>query len=71
MGKVSAPSPSEQGLLQNVSPDTEKAIKESLAFRGTVTTVPVEEKVQTLIPEIQRLKTAFGWTKSCTLTTCR
>jgi hypothetical protein len=41
MGKVSVPSPSEQGLLQNVSPDTEKAIKESLAFRGTVTTVPV------------------------------
>lgn len=60
MGKVSAPSPSEQGLLQNVSPDTEKAIKESLAFRGTVTTVPVEEKVQTLVPEIQRLKTALG-----------
>ena len=60
MGKVSAPSPSEQGLLQNVSPDTEKAIKESLAFRGTVTTVPVEEKVQTLIPEIQRLKIALG-----------
>jgi len=60
MGKFSPPSPSEQGLLQNVSPDTEKAIKESLAFRGTVTTVPVEEKVQALVPEIQRLKTALG-----------
>ncbi len=59
-GKVTPPSASEQGLLPTVSPDTEKAIKESLAFRGTVTTVPAEEKVQKLAPEIQRLKAALG-----------
>ena len=67
LGKVSAPSSSDQGLLEHVTPDTEKAIKESLAFRGTVTTVPAEDKVQqnrgiaqTLLPEIRRLKTALG-----------
>lgn len=66
-GKVTTPSPSEQGLLPQLSADLEKAIKESLALRGTVTTVPFDEKVQreggtsqALLPEIRRLKDTLG-----------
>ncbi len=66
-GKVTTPSPSEQGLLPQLSADLEKAIKESLALRGTVTTVPFDEKIQreggasqSLLPEITRLRDTLG-----------
>lgn len=66
-GKVTTPSPSEQGLLPQLSADLEKAIKESLALRGTVTTVPFDEKIlreggtsQALLPEIRRLRDTLG-----------
>jgi hypothetical protein len=57
----------ETGLLNTVSQDLEKGIKESLAFRGTVTTVLAEDKArseggasQLLAPEIARLKTSLA-----------
>jgi hypothetical protein len=67
MGKGQGPAFAESGLLHLVSQDLEKGIKESLAFRGTVTTVPAEEKAQReggtselLAQEIARLKTSLG-----------
>src|SRR5215469_10020806 len=42
-GKGQSPAFVESGLLSSVSQDLEKGIKESLAFRGTVTTVAAEE----------------------------
>jgi hypothetical protein len=45
-GKNPAPSFAPAGLLDSISPDLEKGIKESLAFRSTVTTVPASEKAQ-------------------------
>ena len=56
-----------RGLLNSVSQDLEKGIKESLAFRGSVTTLPAEEKARSeggtsdlLADEISRLKTSMG-----------
>lgn len=55
------------GLLNSVSQDLEKGIKESLAFRGSVTTLPAEEKARSeggtsdlLADEISRLKASMG-----------
>ncbi|MFN7998445.1 MAG: DUF1998 domain-containing protein [Bryobacteraceae bacterium] len=66
-GKVAAPSPFEAGLLPSVPPDLEKGIKESLAFKATVTTIPVEEKArrdggisQSLSRDVSRLKASLG-----------
>src|SRR5262249_37581178 len=66
-GKGQGPAFVESGLLSSVSQDLEKGIKESLAFRGTVTTVAAEEKARTeggtsdlLAQEITRLKTSMG-----------
>lgn len=66
-GKVSGPSRSDAGLLQSVPADLEKGIKESLAFRATVTTLPAEEKAQrdggtsqSLVQDAARLKASLG-----------
>lgn len=66
-GKGQGPLFVDSGLLTSVSQDLEKGIKESLAFRGTVTTVAAEEKARTeggtsdlLAQEIARLKTSMG-----------
>lgn len=66
-GKGQGPAAAETGLLSSVSPDLEKGIKESLAFRGTVTTVAAEEKARAeggtsslLTAEIATLKASIG-----------
>ena len=66
-GKGQGPAAAETGLLSSVSPDLEKGIKESLAFRGTVTTVAAEEKARAeggtssfLAAEIATLKASIG-----------
>lgn len=67
MGKAQAPTFVDSGLLHSISRDLEKGIKESLAFRGTVTTVPAEEKARAeggtshlLAQEITGLKVSLG-----------
>jgi len=66
-GKVDAPAFVDRGLLDSISQDLEKGIKESLAFRGTVTTVSAEEKARTeggtsnlLALEVARLRASIG-----------
>jgi len=67
MGKAKEPTFVEAGLLHSVSQDLEKGIRESLAFRGTVTTISAEEKARAeggtsdlLGQEIANLKTSIG-----------
>jgi hypothetical protein len=66
-GKDPTPTFVNSGLLNSISEDLEKGIKESLAFRGSVTTVPAEEKARSeggtsdlLAKEIARLKSSLG-----------
>jgi hypothetical protein len=65
-GKGQGPELAETGLLNTVSQDLEKAIKESLAFRGTVSVEPAEHKAregdtgELLAEEITRLKNSLG-----------
>lgn len=66
-GTAPRPSFPNPGLLHFVSDDLEKGIKESLAFRSTVTTVPAIEKAQreggasqSLVQDVIRLKAALG-----------
>lgn len=66
-GKVTSPVRSEASLLPSVALDLEKGIKESLAFRATVTTIPAEEKArrdggtsQSLLQDVGRLKASLG-----------
>jgi hypothetical protein len=66
-GKAQEPAFADGGLLNSVSQDLEKGIKESLAFRGTVTTVPAEEKARSeggtsdlLAQEISNIKGSIG-----------
>lgn len=65
--KGKKPEPAETGLLSAVSQDLEKAIKESLAFRGQVTTEPADVKARReggtgdlLTAEIAKLKASLG-----------
>lgn len=65
-GKAPGPELSESGLLHTVSEDLEKAIKESLAFRGTVSIEPAEQKAregdaaEILAEEVSRLRNSLG-----------
>ncbi len=67
-GKGQGPAFADSGsLLNSVSQDLEKGIKESLAFRGSVTTLQAEEKARSeggtsdlLADEISRLKASMG-----------
>jgi hypothetical protein len=66
-GKGQGPTFADSGLLSSVSQDLEKGIKESLAFRGTVTTVPADEKAraeggnsQLLAQEIAQIRASLG-----------
>ena len=65
-GKGQEPELVETGLLNAVSQDLEKAIKESLAFRGTVRVEPAEQKAregdatQLLAEETTRLRHSLG-----------
>jgi hypothetical protein len=66
-GKNPAPSFAPAGLLDSISPDLEKGIKESLAFRGTVTTIPATEKARmdggtsaSLTQDVIRLQAFLG-----------
>jgi DNA-directed RNA polymerase subunit RPC12/RpoP len=66
-GKGSGPSLTDPGLLQSVSADLEKTIKESLAFRATVSTMTAPEKARreggtsaVLEQDIQRRQTFLG-----------
>jgi len=66
-GKGQGPELAETGLLNAISQDLEKAIKESLAFRGTVSIEPAEEKArregetaELLTQEVSRLRISLG-----------
>lgn len=65
-GKGQGPELVETGLLTAPSEDFEKAIKESLAFRGTVSTEPAEQKAregdatELLAGEVTRLRNSLG-----------
>ena len=65
-GKGQEPELVETGLLNAVSQDLRKAIKESLAFRGTVRVEPAEQKAregdatQLLAEETTRLRHSLG-----------
>jgi len=66
-GKTTGPQFPDVGLIHSMSQDLEKGIKESLAFRASVTTVPADEKAhqegdpsKLLTKEITRLKTYLG-----------
>ena len=66
-GKTKGPQFADPGLLRSMSQDLEKGIKESLAFRSSVTTIPAGEKAQQegdpsklLTREINRLKEFLG-----------
>jgi hypothetical protein len=66
-GKSRGPDLSDGGLLQGMSQDLEKGVKESLAFRASVTTISAEEKArheggtsELLTKEITRLKKYLG-----------
>jgi hypothetical protein len=56
----------DSGMLNDVSQELEKAIKESLAFRGTVNVEPAEQKAregdtsELLAEEVRRLKNSLG-----------
>ena len=66
-GKNPSPSFAPAGLLDSISLDLEKGIKESLAFRGTVTTVAAIEKArmdggtsESLAQDVIRLQAFLG-----------
>jgi len=65
-GKGQGPELEETGLLTFISQDLEKAIKESLAFRGTVTIEPAEQKAresdaaEILAGELNALRGSLG-----------
>jgi hypothetical protein len=65
-GKAQGPELAETGLLNMVSQDLEKAIKESLAFRGTVSIESAEQKAregdaaELLAGEVSRLRNSLG-----------
>lgn len=65
-GRTPGPEVVEAGLLPAISQDLEKAIKESLAFRGTVSIEPAEQKaregdaVSLLAEELTRLRNSLG-----------
>ena len=65
-GKRQQPELAEKGLLSAVSQDLEKAIKESLAFRGTVSVEPAEQKAREgdvaglLVADVSRLRDFLG-----------
>jgi DNA-directed RNA polymerase subunit RPC12/RpoP len=66
-GKNLAPPFEQAGLLDSVSVDLEKGIKESLAFRGTVTTISAAEKAridggasESLTQDVLRLQAFLG-----------
>ena len=67
MGKEQGPAIGDRSLLNSVPQDIEKGIRESLAFRGTVTTVPAAEKARSeggtsdlLAKEIAGLRSSLG-----------
>ena len=66
-GKGQGPELAESGLLRAISQDLEKGIKESLAFRGTVSIESAEAKArregetaELLTQEVSRLKVSLG-----------
>lgn len=65
-GKGQGPDLEDAGLLSAISQDLEKAIKESLAFRGTVTIEPAEQKAresdaaELLAGELSALRNSLG-----------
>lgn len=66
LSKGQSPELEDVGLLSAISPDLEKAIKESLAFRGTVTIEPAEQKAresdvaELLAEEVSMLRSSLG-----------
>ena len=66
LGKAHEAESPEPGLLRSVSEELEKAIKESLAFRGTVSVEPAEQKAregdsaELLAEDISKLRNSLG-----------
>jgi DNA-directed RNA polymerase subunit M/transcription elongation factor TFIIS len=66
LGKGHEAVSAEPGLLRSVSEELEKAIKESLAFRGTVSVEPAEQKAregdsaELLAEDISKLRNSLG-----------
>jgi hypothetical protein len=65
-GKGQGSESAEPGLLTAISPELEKAIKESLAFRGTVSVEPADQKAregdsaELLAGEVTKLRNSLG-----------
>ncbi len=65
-GKAHEPELADSGLLSAISEDLEKAIKESLAFRGTVSVESAEQKAresdaaELLADEVSRIRSSLG-----------